>query len=140
MRDQHPVRLDEVWAFCNARLDDDERIARDVGYDCIEAADYLWDSKYLLLQRDVGDSKATSELDAELAVHIARHDPARVLADVAFKRELLEEHEPVLQAAVKDDDVTPMLACRIDGTDCPFTQGLAALYPSHPDYKQDWRP
>jgi hypothetical protein len=135
------VRLDEVWKFCSARLDDDERLARDVGFDRIETVDYLWGTRHLLLQRDDGgESKATSELDAGLAAHVARHDPRRVLADIAFKRELLAEHEPSLQAAVKDDEVIPMVVCKVDGDECPFAQGLAALYADHPDYQEAWRP
>ncbi|WUD72115.1 DUF6221 family protein [Streptomyces sp. NBC_00510] len=33
-----------------------------------------------------------------------------------------------------------MLVCHIDGDDCPFTQGLAAVYDDHPDYQEAWRP
>lgn len=138
---EHPVRLDEVWSFCTARLDDTEATARRVGFGRIEVGDYLWESKYLILQRDDGgESKVTTELDAELAVHVALHDPQRILADVAFKRRLLAEHEPSLVAAVEGSEVTPMTVCRVDGDTCPFTQGLAALDHEHPDFKESWRP
>ncbi|MFB9558578.1 DUF6221 family protein [Streptomyces roseoviridis] len=133
-----PIRLDEVWAFCSARLDDDVRIARSVGFEHIEVVDYLWESKHLLLQGDSG-SKSTGELDAALAEHVARHDPARVLAEVAWKRDQLAEHEPSLQAAERDGELTPMVVCAIDGDDCAFTMGLAALYDRHPDYQEEWR-
>uniref|UniRef100_UPI003F490A5C DUF6221 family protein n=1 Tax=Streptomyces sp. CA-141956 TaxID=3240051 RepID=UPI003F490A5C len=134
-----PIRLDEVWSFCSDRLDDDARIARSVGFDRIEVVDYLWKSKHLLLQGD-NESASTTELDASLAEHVARHDPARVLAEVAWKRDQLAEHEPSLQAAERDGEVTPMVVCTIDGNDCPFTLGLASLFDQHPDYREEWRP
>lgn len=137
-----PVRLDEVWAFCMARLDDEDTAARRVGYDRIEAVEYLWGTKHLLLQRDDGgESKTTTELDADLAEHIVRHDPAHVLARTAFLRSVvLAEHEPVLVAADDGRQTTPMVVCRLDGDDCPVSQGFAALYDKHPAYKEAWRP
>lgn len=62
------------------------------------------------------------------------------LADIAFKRSLLEEHAPDFQTAAKGYEVTPMAVCRVDGDTCPFTQQLAALYSTHPDYQESWRP
>ncbi|MFF6903495.1 DUF6221 family protein [Streptomyces hydrogenans] len=85
--------IQEIFDFVSAQLDEDERVAREVGYGRIVAVDYLWESQHLLLQRE-GESKATSELPAELAQHIARHDPDRVLAEVSFKRSLLEVYRP----------------------------------------------
>jgi hypothetical protein len=141
-RDSSPIRLDDVWAFCSARLDDEEETARKVGCDRIDAVEYLWGTKHLLLKRDDGgESKVTTELAAGLADHIARHDPAQVLAHAAFMRTVvLAEHEPVLVAATDGHETTPMLVCHIDGDDCPVACGFAALYDSHPDYKESWRP
>ncbi|MET8609791.1 DUF6221 family protein [Streptomyces misionensis] len=137
-----PVRLDEVWAFCMARLDDEEAAARRVGYDRIEAVGYLWGTKHLLLLRDDGsEPKTTVELDADLADHITQHGPARVLARTAFLRSVvLAEHEPVLVAAGDGRETAPMVVCRVDGDDCSVTQGFAALYNEHPAYKAAWRP
>ena len=96
------IRLDEVWAFCNDRLDD------------------AW--------------VATTGLAPD------RPDPTRERKDIAFKRALLLEHEPSLQAAVDGTQMTPMVVCPIDGDDCSFTQRLAGLFDDHPDYKESWRP
>lgn len=149
-----PIRLDEVWAFCNARLDDDERRAEHSYYSdahwerfTTEAHLGAWKAWREHFPREQWNVKA-SDLISEAALEaiqerIDAHEKnrsARTRADVAFKRELLAEHEPVLQAAVKDDEVTPMLVCRVDGTDCPIAQGLAALYDDHSDYKDSWRP
>lgn len=119
---EHPIRLDEVWAFCTARLDDDEKAALATTDD------------------EISEQLSWAEVRVGDAIeHIERHLPTRALAAVVFKRELLTEHEPALQAAVKGSEVTPMLVCRIDGDDCPVTQGLAALYADHPDYREAWQ-
>jgi hypothetical protein len=55
------------------------------------------------------------------------------LADIALKRTLLEEHAPNFPAVTT-------AVCPIDGDDCPFTQHLAAMYDTHPDYQESWRP
>jgi hypothetical protein len=141
-----PIGLDDLWAFCNDRLDDDAAVARAAtpgpwAVDDASHAEAIHAANGAVV---VGGGRWGGEASVfdstEDALHIARHNPTRVLADVTFKRELLAEHEPVLQAAVKDDEVTPMLVCRVDGLDCPFAQGLAALYDDHPDYKEAWRP
>ncbi len=139
MTHETPIRLDEVYAFCSARLQETEDLAVSVGYDRIETGAYLWGAQYLLLQRDNGgESKMSTEMDAELAEHIAHHEPRRVLADVAFKRGVLVEHLPRVQAATQDDTLTPMVVCPVDGDDCPTLRALAALYDNHPDYQASW--
>lgn len=118
-----PIRLGEVWAFCNARLDEDDKAAR-------ATSDSEVDEQLGWAEDMVGEATA----------HIERHLPTRVLADIAFKRTILEEHEPGLQVAVRGDEMTPMVVCKVDGDTCDFAQGLAAVYATHPDYKEDWRP
>lgn len=71
------------------------------------------------------------------AQHIARWDPARVLAEVAFKRDLLVWCE----RSLFDDDAQPSFD---DGWDSSkyaardFLQSMATLYKSHPDYDPAW--
>jgi hypothetical protein len=130
-----PIRLNEVWAFCHARLDE-----------AATALLELRDGHKGPCINYVGQSPADYDSHDSCALHLAAaqatpyRDPEFGLADIAFKRLELEEHEPDLQAAVKDDVVTPMTVCRTDGTDCPFTQRLATLYATHPDYRDSWRP
>ena len=61
----------------------------------------------------------------ELAAHIARHDPARVLREVDAKRQLLDGHTPDYHWCPMGDSVLKM---------------LALPYADHPDYRDDWRP
>lgn len=81
----------EVADQVRAGLAEDERLANALGGGRVEAVDCLWETKYLNLVMPSGEVKHTAELSAELADHIARHDPARVLAEVAAKRALLDE-------------------------------------------------
>jgi hypothetical protein len=71
--------------FNDARLDEDEATAKAADGDEIEATPSLWGTKYLTLRGD-HDDRHTAELPADLADHIARHDPARVLAFSASTR------------------------------------------------------
>lgn len=149
-----PLRLDDIYAFCVERLGDDERRARsgyysDTHWELFTTNAHLgaWQAWRTYFPREQWDTKANEKIsDAALVAireRISAHErnrSARMLADVAFKRELLNEHEPVLAAAQQGEEVTPMMVCRIDGDDCPFTRGLAALYADHPDYKEAWRP
>lgn len=71
--------------------------------------------------------------------HIARHDPARVLAEVEAKRRILYEH--------RDDGYGDCLGCGMNALeemcreidDCPTLLALAAVYATHPDYQAEWR-
>lgn len=70
--------------------------------------------------------------------HIARHDPARALADVASKRAILEYWSRAFQ--------NPQDAGTFPGSDWDLVRGaaqwtlrhLAAPYAEHPDYQQEW--
>jgi hypothetical protein len=60
------------------------------------------------------------------AAHIARWDPARVLAECEAKR-LLLQREPCDDTGVGDDP-------------CHHLRALAVPYADHPDYREEWRP
>jgi hypothetical protein len=68
-----------------------EDAARLVGYERITTADYLCETKYLLLHR--GDkADAGPEMDPDLAAHIALHGPDAVLRRCAADRKILAAH------------------------------------------------
>jgi hypothetical protein len=129
---------ENLLMFMRARLDEDEAAAKAVGYARIQTGEYLWGSKYLLLQDGKGgESKATTEFDGDLAEHIARHDPARALADVQAKRQIVDLMAGMLSAARGDSEVDHYggLGAAED------TLSLLALpYADHPDYRQEWKP
>lgn len=68
--------MDDLIAFLNTRLDEDERLAK-----AIPVMDW--------------NQQDWAELDGAIDQHVQNHDPARVLADVAAKRQIIEEHEPI---------------------------------------------
>lgn len=123
--------------FLRARHDEDEQVARDASpgpwrpnaeRDQVLACDDI----------EVADGFALSGHQLRATVeHIARHDPARVLAEVEAKRRVIEiharEHECVGsggERTANDGSEWPCLTLRLHGL--PHDQ--------HPDYREEWRP
>jgi Family of unknown function (DUF6221) len=84
-------------------------------------------------------------VDIPTAAHIALHDPAYVLADIAAKRKILEEHVPFRG---EYDKITGCETCsyRDDWEElqvempCPTMRLLALPFADHPDYQGEWAP
>lgn len=131
---------DDLVTWLRAQLDDDERAAREAtpGHWQADAApDGRW---YIDPGRDADDvGEVARRADAE---HIARHDPARVLAEVDAKRRILDACPP-------EDDFEQRVrfgsweSCS-DG--CPadvmlnVVKLLALPYADRPGYRDEWRP
>jgi len=146
----------DLVAFLNARLDEDEEMARrwstdehrwqHVGRRCL-----TYDNGYReeVAAIDVSNQPALwweriyikRDIDG-LAAHIARHDPARVLADVQAKRAILAMHEPGLEP-VGDDEEWVCQTCNwpTGGPDggCKTVLLLANAYADHPDFDPKWK-
>lgn len=95
------------------------------------------DVRILAVDDDFVRSEAAA---AAIAEHVARHDPARVLADVAAKRATLHEHGDVHCCSGRSypDQVWP----DIDSTPeipCPTVRLLAAPFADHPDFDPAWK-
>lgn len=104
------MRIEE---FIEARLAEDESAARkaaDFPYDA--PSDAPWVSMQLRVRRGVA---MTSD------EHFARHDPARVLRQVAATRVALSWY--------LDDDAVVM---------GPTIRAIAAIWSDHPDYRPEW--
>ncbi|MBF6573753.1 DUF6221 family protein [Nocardia farcinica] len=104
------MRIEE---FIEARLAEDEAAARkaaDFPYDA--PSDAPWVSMQLRVRRGVA---MTSD------EHFARHDPARVLRQVAATR--------VALSWCLDDDAVVM---------GPTIRAIAAIWSDHPDYRPEW--
>ena len=91
-----------------------------------------------------------------IAEHIARHDPARVLAECEAKRRIVTEHEITYHVHHRRAVGTPAgfvdvadsghyQRCDADDLDgaepfgCATLQALAGIYADHPDYDPAWR-
>lgn len=134
--------MTDLIAFLRARLDDDEALARQafaghndagpVWSEIWSGAVQLGEHEDLLITNDSGVSR-----------HIERHDPARILAEVGVKRQVIElaEHASALDVDVdgqfrigaRDTVTEPYIGDEI-------LRHLALPYADHPDYREDWRP
>ncbi|MGI5139281.1 MULTISPECIES: DUF6221 family protein [unclassified Streptomyces] len=111
-------------AFLRARLDEDERAAR-------QADDSPWESR--TLGRHDQAAVITKEGSASLILldgsraaandaHIARHDPARVLRQTAVLRDGVDLWSRMVGSHAR--------AC---------LRAVAAIWADHPDYREEWR-
>lgn len=147
-----------ITEFLLGRIAEDEAVARDATgnrwavehhegwYDSRRNVEHAWsvNSDEPLLQngrelaytrhpvavdydRDYNMPQGGCALEVD-AGHIARHDPARVLAECEAKRRIVERHSSC-------DDVSFG-----DASICPEIVTLAAIYADHPDYQEAWRP
>lgn len=127
-----------ITEFLNARYDEDEATARavtDAGGESdwrahpvaeLEGRRALTGGSFIFAVVDpVPEGPACAD-------HAARHDPARVLREIAAKRAVLA----LASEALGDDTTVP---------DAEFMAGeivkaLASVYSDHPDYQQEWAP
>jgi hypothetical protein len=122
--------------FLLARLDEDEAVAR-------AAWTPNWPDPLSWFVEEELVGRMDAEMDIEHfgsagtkadARHIARHDPARVLAEVAAKRAILDKHRSLPRASLDYrkgqlhayDMVLRLLALPYAG--------------HHPDYQEEWKP
>lgn len=127
--DLHPPRearpMNDLVAFIRTRLDADQQVAK-------QAAEPFRH----------GDRTGLNGLHSQLTNHVLRHNSARVLAEVAAKRRILERHPGATNV-----DECPGCGANLDGTWrtppgslCPEQVDMALPYADHPDYRQEWRP
>ena len=135
--------MDDLVAFLRARLDEDEAAAKAAAK--TTAAQWRPDGHWVLYEHPDDSTQAVAlneDFDREPIAHIARHDPARVLAEVAAKRAILARHHP------QDHALHGRLCAWCSSTSvslyqkwpCPDARDLAAVYASHPDYRPEWKP
>lgn len=136
--------MDDLIAFLRARLDEDAATARAAAEVCGchgPAARWVFgddenDGRIVIVDDPHPETKRKVErrwngsYDGLFAArHIARHDPARVLAEVDAKRQRLEILADAIERGHDDYDIATELF------------PLEALpYASHPDYRDTWRP
>lgn len=148
---------DELVAFLCAQLDADEAAAKaadegpwELSWDGQEHQLRAPGSKWPIAEwtyaiRTYGDDVDEERADCNTAdqEHIARHDPARVLREIAAKRAIIDAH---------NDDGWCCPVCTHEPTSgeddfrgsynhpCPTLRHLAAVYADRPDYRKEWKP
>jgi hypothetical protein len=134
--------VSEIVAFIKDRLDDDEFVARQALHpDAKEPGVWMAephdsddndpDRCHIAEDRKGHYWSVAHEVFIPNAEHIARHDPARVLSEIAAKRGVVRE----MESARKNLEER--------GINVPFfitwtLMHLAKVYADHPDYKRDW--
>ncbi len=157
--------LVQIPQFLRARLDEDEQTARAaapgpwnrMGQRVLDASP---PSDRLGIGMAVGHAAASADYN-ETAIHIARHDPVRVLAEVDAKRRLLDDILGQTHERNEEDNWYSCCAARNedgelvctdesragDPCDCGRDRTVerrvrlfALPYADHPDYRDEWRP
>lgn len=113
--------MEDLITWFRACLDDDEKAAKAAGGDSGDLSIFEVDS--------LTDWEGTGLPDAE-AHHIARHDPAAVLADVAAKRAVLD-----LCARAEIGDSGEMAQVYLAEE---VISRLASAYRNRPGFKESW--
>ncbi|MEU1787145.1 DUF6221 family protein [Streptomyces sparsogenes] len=145
--------MDDLVQFLQARLAEDEESAR-------RACEYAeaewkldeefgetvlwWPPEPHIAEKErekglpvVSDQWRGQTIDSRIAPHVARHDPARVLAEVEAKRRILEHHAKLHQYAEEQRQQEYALAA---GAGDVVLKLLALPYVDHPRYREEWRP
>ncbi|MEU8136092.1 DUF6221 family protein [Streptodolium elevatio] len=142
---------DDLVAWLTEQLDHDQRIAESTRQASPSWQNFDMDGE---LRDDVNAGTVCIAGDADRA-HIALHDPARVLREIAAKKAIIKAHGPHLlyHQVVKDYDGSQRLGtlvrCRSceppqeitrDTWPCPTLRHMAAVYADRPGYDESWRP
>ena len=157
---------DALIAFIAARIDEDEAAARKAapGPWLLENSDsdpywngHSWEFgpdasarhnvvRHWRIQgpRVTIDSATNDAYFVQDMEHIVRHDPARALREVTFKRAIMAEHHAELIEVINQDQDERSgdfcAECDLEQFPCPTVRLLAAAYSDHPGYCQEWVP
>jgi hypothetical protein len=150
----------DLITWLRAQIDEDERIAREAsgdpwvtgrskGYEYSRPGDVYaiaYDGTPARIAQGTGcGPDISAEQSSE---HIARHDPARVLADVAAKRQILELHDHAAKGAMwcqhwdanAFDDRGEQGAWVTEEPLCQTVRLVALPYADRPGYQPVWAP
>lgn len=138
--------MTDIVGFIAARLDEDEKLARatagDLTYRVEDGLRWIYDagrSAAAIIMDGRGEEVLHQEglgypLETQ-AEHIARHDPARVLRDVAAKLRIVGRHGAYegrcVVCCTGDDEGWHVWPC---GT----IRDLASVWADHPDFDPAW--
>lgn len=145
-----------IEEFIEARLAEDEFAARSAMRHPAEGPAEVWEDEYRgpyeppavvePLIRDNPQLRGTGEVVMSqrngAARHIARHDPARVLRQVAALRELFERAKPWPKCRghpgpwMPHGDYGPGFCGTPEEADS--LRVIAAIWSDHPDYRPEW--
>ena len=153
-----------IIEFVRSGVDEDERIALaasegpwKVDNSNYPEAIYDGDGQSVVSGGRWGGEASIFSDDAD-AFHMVRHDPARVLREVAAKRAVLEYHREVTEDHeeswmwswynAQNGESQACVGCGWSGDpdhprtdrieDCPELRAMASVYIGHADYQKEW--
>jgi uncharacterized protein DUF6221 len=135
-------RMTGIVEFLTARLRDDEAYALNAAADVSRN----WSEPFSGAvqfggQEENPECEMALTYDSGISRHMVRHDPARVLREVAAKRRVLERHYADQDGSCVGCGFNSVEERMVeDINDCPELRDLASVYDSHPDHKQEWKP
>lgn len=153
--------MSPIIEFVRARFAEDEAVAREAASGLI--ASQWWDkgehgrvyaghwvpvvrtTSYTERGEDPEDAVEHPGVGYGALPHIARHDPARVLAEVASKRlflDLIFDYEARIDGEWGCGHGAEAIAageCCMQPEDMPAVRALAAVYAGHEDYLEAWK-
>lgn len=127
--------MDELAQFLRDRYDEEATEARAATpgpWEQSGIGDYGWTVSFS--RPGAGVETEDSDQGRADAVHIARHDPARVLRDIEAKRRILYLAEQLPKVTASTD----MFDNNRDGW-AEVVKQLALPYADHPSYRAEWR-
>jgi hypothetical protein len=140
--------VSDLVEFLRARLDEDEQAAKaatdgpwTVDNETYAEAIRSADGTHVVAGGRWGDEASVFET-TEDAIHIARHDPARVLREIESKRRLIESIE-TLRAPLQRSWADGSSSLAVMGMLTEVDKALAALalpYADHEDFEEEWKP
>lgn len=120
--------MSDLTDFLLERIAEDEEYARAAA----SASSREWLARsYRVVTADLFE---VGELAVPTSAHVARHDPARVLAECEAKRRIVELHNVGDHTCQGPEHATW-------APDCHTLRALALPYadhPDHPDYREEW--
>lgn len=130
--------MNELVAWLREQVDADDLFAR-------EAVDHEWFSTDNYVESRDGGEVARFEIKAD-ARHASGWSPARVLAEVAAKRRIIDRHPaipptPGHWSSVRTIWWCPTCSDADDGPEswpCPTIQAVASVYAGRPGWREEW--
>ena len=135
----------DLVTFLNARLDEDEQMARSTPGPSWEHRQIRGDfdesvvfENYVAVADPGRNTVALADVAEEVLPFVLRHDPARVLAEVDAKRRIIDRYEAqrTVYAAHMGGILTKYLVQELEAV----LRLLALPFADHPDYRPEWTP